>query len=255
MRRGIARFMEREVPMKCPRPRKQLLLKLGVFLLLGAIVNVAVAWGCAWHANNDDTRPRKSIDHAPVEQADWDWWTLRAPSGMVKPFEVNEWFNVGFRERRVCGDGPIISTSPPTTLLEQSVRLRAGWPMLSLYGEWFSVPMPAAVRGYGTITSGCIDLHKHNLARIVSTPLVPFVPIWPGFAINTIFYAAMLWLLWIATGKIRRFIIVRGRVRQGRCPACGFIIAPGTAAASGGPCSECGAASPRSHLRIAERGR
>ena len=43
MRRGIARFMEREVTMKRPRPRKQLLLKLGVFLLLGAIVNVAVA--------------------------------------------------------------------------------------------------------------------------------------------------------------------------------------------------------------------
>jgi hypothetical protein len=49
----------------------------------------------------------------------------------------------------------------------------------------------------------------------------------------------MLWLLWIAPGKINRFI----RVHRGRCPACGYIIAPGTAAASpggGGPCSECG---------------
>jgi hypothetical protein len=61
-------------------------------------------------------------------------------------------------------------------------------------------------------------------------------PIWPGFVINTIFCAALLWLLWIAPGKIRRFIRIRGH----RCPACGFIIAPGTAAASGGPCSECG---------------
>jgi hypothetical protein len=29
------------------RPRKQLLLKLAGFLLLGAILNVAMAWGCA----------------------------------------------------------------------------------------------------------------------------------------------------------------------------------------------------------------
>jgi hypothetical protein len=76
--------------------------------------------------------------------------------------------------------------------------------------------------------------------------VLPYRVIWPGFAINTVFYAAMLWLLWIARrtpGKIRRFIIVRGRVSRGRCPACGYKIAPGTAAASpGGPCSECGAA-------------
>jgi hypothetical protein len=60
----------------------------------------------------------------------------------------------------------------------------------------------------------------------------PYAPLWPGFAINTIFYAAMLWLLWVAPGKIRRFI----RVHRGRCPACGYIIAPGV----GNKCSECG---------------
>jgi tRNA(Ile2) C34 agmatinyltransferase TiaS len=58
--------------------------------------------------------------------------------------------------------------------------------------------------------------------------------VFPGFAINTIFYAAMLWLLWIAPGKIRRFV----RVHRGRCPACGYQIdsAPGI----GPRCSECG---------------
>jgi tRNA(Ile2) C34 agmatinyltransferase TiaS len=63
--------------------------------------------------------------------------------------------------------------------------------------------------------------------------------LWPGFAINTIFYAAMLWLLWIASGKIRRFIRIRGH----RCPACGYQIdsVPGI----GPRCSECGAALPR----------
>jgi hypothetical protein len=62
--------------------------------------------------------------------------------------------------------------------------------------------------------------------------MIPASPLWPGFAINTIFYAAMLWLLWIAPGRIKRFI----RVHRGRCPACGYIIAPGV----GNKCSECG---------------
>jgi hypothetical protein len=50
MRRGLAcRVEHQRIIMKrlCPRPRKKLLLKLGVFLLLGVVVNVAVAWGCA----------------------------------------------------------------------------------------------------------------------------------------------------------------------------------------------------------------
>jgi hypothetical protein len=68
--------------------------------------------------------------------------------------------------------------------------------------------------------------------------LLPLLPLWPGFAINTIFYAAMLWLLWVAPGKIRRFIRIRGH----RCPACGYQIAPG--GGIGPVCSECGAPLP-----------
>jgi DNA-directed RNA polymerase subunit RPC12/RpoP len=72
--------------------------------------------------------------------------------------------------------------------------------------------------------------------------LIPLEPIWPGFAINTIFYAALLWVLWVAPGKIRRFV----RVRAHRCPACGYRIAEGV----GPNCSECGAQLP-AELRLA----
>jgi hypothetical protein len=76
------------------------------------------------------------------------------------------------------------------------------------------------------------------------TIALPLRPLWPGFAINTIFYAAMLWLLFYGPGKIRRFIIVRGRIRGHRCPACGYQIAPG--GGIGPVCSECGAQLPLS---------
>jgi hypothetical protein len=89
-------------------------------------------------------------------------------------------------------------------------------------------------------------VNDHHGAIVTALPnfdygaarVLPLRPIWPGFAINTIFYGAILWVLWIAPGKVRRFV----RGRQHRCPACGFIIAPGTCA--NGLCSECGAALP-----------
>ena len=60
--------------------------------------------------------------------------------------------------------------------------------------------------------------------------LIPLKPLWPGFAINTVFYAAVLWLLLICPGRLRRFL----RLRRGLCPACAYPI--GTSDV----CTECG---------------
>jgi hypothetical protein len=87
--------------------------------------------------------------------------------------------------------------------------------------------------------------YRWVLCRIENSPptwgarwVLPIKPLWPGFAINLIFYAAILWLLWIAPGRIKRVIRIRGH----RCPACGYQIAPG--GGIGPVCSECGAALP-----------
>jgi hypothetical protein len=155
-------------------PRKQLLLKLGVFLLLGVVVNVAVAWGMM-----NFVAPRTNITR-----------TFFVPSSL----------------------GTTTHNLPGTT--------ECGWPMLAFRSE---VPLADEF----LTTSIEIDDNVFALA-----------PILPGFAINTIFYAAILWLLWFAPGKIRRFIRIRGH----RCPACGYQIAPG--GGIGPVCSECGAPLP-----------
>src|SRR5881394_1692644 len=59
----------------------------------------------------------------------------------------------------------------------------------------------------------------------------PLHPIWPSFAINTMFYAAILWLLIAAPGKILRRI----RARRGQCPACAYPVGTNEV------CTECGA--------------
>ncbi len=61
---------------------------------------------------------------------------------------------------------------------------------------------------------------------------VPLRPIWPGFAGNTLFYAAILWLLIPGPFALRRLI----RRRRGLCPACGYDLRHGEHEA----CPECG---------------
>ena len=64
----------------------------------------------------------------------------------------------------------------------------------------------------------------------------PLLPIWPGFAINTIFYATLLWLLIPGPFALRRFL----RVRRGMCPKCAYPMCESAV------CTECGCGLPNS---------
>ena len=61
---------------------------------------------------------------------------------------------------------------------------------------------------------------------------LPLIPIWPGFLIDTLFYAA-IWLgLFFGLTSAKRFI----RTRRGRCPRCGYDLQGNLSAG----CPECG---------------
>jgi hypothetical protein len=140
-------------------------LRLFVFLLLGAIVNVAVAWGCAT------------------------WWPNQATVDYVHGATLYEF---GGR-----------------TLHATTIRLdRAGLPLRSI--------------GWKAQT----DLGN-------SQELLPMRPIWPGFAINTVFYAAVLWVLFAAPFALRKW----RRIKRGRCPKCGYDLRGSETRT----CPECGA--------------
>jgi hypothetical protein len=57
------------------------------------------------------------------------------------------------------------------------------------------------------------------------------VPVFPGFLINTVFYAAILWLLFLTPITARRII----RRRRGLCEKCAYPIGVSPI------CTECGA--------------
>lgn len=62
---------------------------------------------------------------------------------------------------------------------------------------------------------------------------LPLLPLWPGFAINTAFYALLLFIAWRTPGLIRRAV----RRRRGRCVRCGYDR---SGLDAGEACPECG---------------
>ena len=53
----------------------------------------------------------------------------------------------------------------------------------------------------------------------LGTPVIlPLRPIWPGFGVNTILYAGILWPVILGPFALRRLI----RQRRGFCPKCAY---------------------------------
>jgi hypothetical protein len=140
---------------------KRWIMRICVLLLLGAIINVAVAWG-VW-----------------------------ARDSRLDP-------GIGFFYCYSC--------------------YRCGWPMDSVKQTQIGfIPLFAEVRLQD----------------------VPIEPLFPGFAINTLFYAGVLCLLFFAPGALRR----RQRIKRGPCVKCGYDLRGRDRSAGNGPspvCPECG---------------
>lgn len=222
---------------------KRRLLLVAVFLLAGAVVNVAVAWGCAaWmdpHLQKADERFGGSW--VGGSSLSWIIWEHRT-TGAVRI--ISRWHKaqvVGID--RMFRDGLLVpawapfvepdSEAPPKAF-HFWVATARGWPMCSVAGAVHVTRRPGQ-NGLATdadvlwaiaLDEGDVaDIRKHWKLR-----LLPFRPLAVGFTVNTIFYATILWLLISGPFVVRRFI----RVRRGLCPACAYPIGQSDA------CSECG---------------
>ena len=187
---------------------KRWVLTILLFLLLGAIVNVAVAWAIA-----SSVRVEYDISSERLVRLDGGpfWWTDHSDAyanQQVGEVQFRGWGRSGY----FLG-GPDYGVT----------FMRCGWPTRSMQHavEWFGRPLSKAFRA--------IQLPS-NLATDPSLKYVPLQPIWPGFAINTAFYAGVLWLLFAATFALRRW----RRIKRGLCPKCAYPV--GTSDV----CTECG---------------
>ena len=172
---------------------KRRLTKLALFLVFGAVVNLAVAWVIAWRTGPILLYAGHTVEIEPSSVASlWKhhtragWPELPGSSTLQKVY--------GRSELIIHAPRP----DPSADWTSMSVtRYEVGLPMRSVA----SISISWSVAGNtGTEI-------KDGWKMGAPFPIVPYMPHWPGFAVNTVFYAPILWLLFVlikARRKIRR---------------------------------------------------
>ena len=235
---------------------KRRLFKLALFLLLGATVNVAVAWGCAWKLDVHRGRGTgMSVNVAGVVGTTPNrMWSVERyeRTGATR---VSCYYFTPYTPVPYYGDpGSLLPawnqdyfSGVHRDALNEFERIQdgRGWPMLALWGQAvagskMSSPPYCEVE-YAILLTDFTDPTQFFFGGVVrSRPgailrqvrFLPLHPIWPGFAINTVFYAALLWIVILGPGTARRVI----RRKQGRCINCGYDLR----GAEHEVCPECG---------------
>jgi len=207
-------------------------------------VNVAVAWGCV--AIGGGPSLVDSPDAAMV-------WPREVPEHWPAPHITLQVRRFGFAMSHVLGrtnsfeeNGAISKTD-----LYLIDLFRVGWPLQTLRWEtWAESTISRNSQtvnrfaGHPAFTGWLTGLEPPSFVT-GTNGLWKRLPIRPtsvlAFAANTIFYAALLWLLIPGPFALRRF----ARVRRGLCPACAYPCGESAV------CSECGLALQQRQLKVA----
>jgi hypothetical protein len=199
-----------------PRAIRRIITRVIVFLLLGAIVNVAVAWMCVRFPVLVSSTERLSTDSDLAMLRIAGWTPPDQPGGGVAT-TIYLGSSIRWRLHRQQRDAT-------STLEYLGADVSVGWPFHSLAGVTFDRFAFAGQPGPAPPT------HFWMIGRLGDEWRLPLRPVSAGFAINTLFYAGILWLLFAAPFALRR----RGRIKRRLCPACAYPIG------SSAVCTECG---------------
>ena len=237
------------------RRRPQIIFKLLVFLLLGAIINVAVAWGAgAW---DDYSTVDPEIALALVHD-DLGLEATRTETATTTLVTTSLFFSQRFSELAKTmppsggsiGDDPLgllpswgnlqtpspvfmrfRAENPSVSVNEQRWLLATGWPCRSCWCElWQFVRTDEDHYLESRDISGAVETSLPPIVGALKR-VMPFYPIWPGFAMNTILYGAILWMVLVLPFNIRR----RRRIKRGLCARCAYPVGTNE------KCTECGA--------------
>ena len=231
---------------------KRRLFKLALFLFLGAIINVAVAWGLVWTLGvHQEPVLWQSVIVSRIdgESPNHTWSVTRYNyTGATRVFSS---YRPPYPDVGYDGDpGSLLPSWNPDYFsgikredLVNLVRMQEGrgFPMLSLWGQAAAdnkvVSLPDCELEYAILINPNEPLmgsygNLPALNNLYQIRFLPLHPIWPGFAINTIFYAVLVWCITLAPFTARRMI----RRKRNLCIKCGYDLR----GSSGGGCFECG---------------
>jgi hypothetical protein len=178
---------------------KRRVLTILLFLLLGAIVNIAVAWRYGMHWGFPE-KPLTSTDSAERSVVDV---VIAGVTLIERNLQTGSWESGAWSVHQ---------------------ELEAGIPFRSMRASRID-------RCSRTVDRD--SLWEPNLPflgrRVLPCGILPV-----GFGVNTLFYAAILLLLFAAPFALRR----RRRIKRGLCPACAYPVGESPI------CTECGKQRP-----------
>jgi hypothetical protein len=217
------------------RSIRRIVIRACIFLLLGAVVNIAVAWGIA--ARTPLYESVTSYDRRIWPPLKWPDYLEKL--GWPEPYETLA------RGGHGGAPGSMGATIVQTLGGENSpgsahVALRVGQfglPWRTLQWEHHGVLAPARASEIADAAAAAagwrigFDVsNKFGTSIKGEVRRLPLTPLWPGFTINTLFYAAILWLLFAAPFALRRM----RRIKRGLCPVCAYPVGASPV------CTECG---------------
>ncbi len=204
------------------------LWRVAISLALGAIVTVLVAWSA----------PRTFLDPSTKERVARKAWPLEVP--VTWPLVPDVVYRHPRTMKTIIGSvynefyerKPQHSGSAPIACSMWEVR--HGWPVRALArfeAEEFSTAGRVHL-DLGLIRLGLTLPDRWSVIRGKIGNRLPLVPLWPGFAINTIFYGTLAFAAMAGATALRR----RRRFRRGLCVQCAYPCTGGDL------CPECGTA-------------
>lgn len=201
------------------------------FLLLGLVVNVAVAWGCASFVHlYEHPLLRKSSGPGLTSEAGACWrlrkteyfgYTLLVGRAILEGDRMNSHF-MDYNPENVPHVPAWSQFAVPPSMRMWMGEISSGWPFHTL--SWFSTVTPS--------TTTYIHRHVWSFGEYPDENYLPLAPIWSGLLLNTLFYAAILWLLIPGPFVLRRLI----RIKRGLCETCAYDLR----GAEHDACPECG---------------
>ena len=234
--------------MRCRRAIRIALL----FALLGAVSTVLSSWaihGTQWLIRDRTTDLRLLVLLSGIEPIQPHAWpsvrvdatpALRLRDTSVHPGSSGAQMGIGWlRERHQASsrsDDAAILGQVDETLL----RTSAGWPWRALRSDDYAATgrrdgrMSILARTPRASLPGGLVVPSRSPIPGLADFALPLLPLWPGFLINTLFYALLLFGAWRLPGVLRRAV----RRRRGRCVGCGYDR---QGLDTDAPCPECGA--------------
>ncbi|MEO1008651.1 MAG: hypothetical protein AAFX79_08795 [Planctomycetota bacterium] len=219
-----------------------------IWIAGGVLCTIASSWALQWvqfHQNQDDRRTRRTQTFFESMEAGtrvYERYRTPAPdpdSGDLVPAGLLDWLTLerypGWQESFL--ESYLIEPHARYVVKESLLIHESGWPTHAMavaqqrtafHENLIRRRLPVPLGGVRTsprhsISTG-IEIHAGSSRALDLVAFdrfaLPLMPIWPGFAINTAFYAAVLATMWYGQRPIR---ILRWNLR-GRCLGCGYDV-------------------------------